>query len=119
MADHDGGTMPYRPLTCPESAHLELIEYLEDPIGTIIVACSRYRGAEPRCPRTCAARLDRGASCHRLGSCEQAVQPACELAGGEPVDDTVVERGAEPEYRTYLEAIGSDHDGTWPHLGDE
>ena len=52
----------YRLLTCPETAHLELVEHLDDPLGTLIVGCSRFRPAcALRCPRTCAARLDRGA----------------------------------------------------------
>jgi hypothetical protein len=54
--------MSYRLLTCPETAHLELIEHLDDALGTLVVACSRFRPpCELQCPRTCAARLDRGA----------------------------------------------------------
>ncbi len=54
--------MSYRLLTCPETAHLELIEHLDDPLGTLIVACTRFRPpCDVNCPRTCAARLDRGA----------------------------------------------------------
>jgi hypothetical protein len=54
--------MTYRLLTCPETAHLELIEHLDDPLGTIITGCSRFRPpCELACPRTCAAQLDRGA----------------------------------------------------------
>ena len=51
----------YRLLTCPETAHLELVEHLDDPLGTLIAGCSRFRPpCELRCPRTCASRLDRG-----------------------------------------------------------
>jgi hypothetical protein len=52
--------MAYRLITCPEIAHLELIEYEDHPCGMLIQACSRFRppGAVT-CPRTCAARLDR------------------------------------------------------------
>ena len=54
--------MTYRLLTCPETAHLELIEHVDCPLGTLILSCSRFRPpCELRCPRTCAARLDRGA----------------------------------------------------------
>ena len=50
----------YRLITCPESAHLELIEYDDTPFGMLVVACSRSKPAcSVNCPRTCAARLDR------------------------------------------------------------
>lgn len=50
----------YRLLTCPETAHLEMIEYEQTPYGVVIAACSRFRPAcAVDCPRTCAARLDR------------------------------------------------------------
>jgi len=51
--------MPTMRVTCPETAHLEAIEYEDDPIGMLIIACSRYYPANVACPRTCAARLDR------------------------------------------------------------
>lgn len=57
--------MAYQLLTCPESAHLELIEYVDDSLGTLVVACSAFRPAcAVECPRTCAARLDQRASRH-------------------------------------------------------
>lgn len=50
----------YRLITCPETAHLEMIEYEQTPYGIVIAACSRFRPAcAVNCPRTCAARLDR------------------------------------------------------------
>jgi hypothetical protein len=50
----------YRLITCPETAHLELIECEETPFGLVIARCSRFRPADAvECPRTCAARLDR------------------------------------------------------------
>lgn len=50
----------YRLITCPETAHLELIEYEHTPYGYVISACSRFRPAcKVGCPRTCAARMDR------------------------------------------------------------
>jgi hypothetical protein len=50
-------------VTCPESAHLELIECEETPFGIVIAGCSSFRGScAGVCPRTCAARLDRRAS---------------------------------------------------------
>ena len=50
----------YRLVTCPDTAHLELIDYEDTPFGMVITACSRFRpSCAVRCPRTCAARLDR------------------------------------------------------------
>ena len=52
-------------VTCPETSHLELIEYEDDPLGMLIDACSRF--GEPCalvCPRTCAARMDTRARIH-------------------------------------------------------
>lgn len=47
-------------VTCPESAHLERIEYDTSPFGMLIRACSGHATTcEAACPRTCAARLDR------------------------------------------------------------
>jgi hypothetical protein len=52
--------MAYQLVTCPETAHLELIEYEQEALGLLIAACSRFRPPSAlRCPRTCAARLDR------------------------------------------------------------
>jgi hypothetical protein len=47
-------------VTCPETAHLEEIDYDEHPLGRLILGCSRFGSRCPlMCPRTCAARLDR------------------------------------------------------------
>lgn len=52
--------MPTRYVTCPETAHLERIEYDEHPYGLLVYACSRFHPAcAVDCPRTCASRLDR------------------------------------------------------------
>jgi len=48
-------------VTCPDSAHLEEIEYEETSCGMVITTCSRYAHGEIRCARECAARLDRRA----------------------------------------------------------
>lgn len=51
--------MAYRLVTCPESAHLELIEYEESPCGMLIVGCSVFRPpCAVDCARICAGRLD-------------------------------------------------------------
>ncbi len=56
---HVDRCMAYRLVTCPESAHLELIEYAETPCGMLILGCSSFRPpCDASCPRTCAARLD-------------------------------------------------------------
>ena len=58
--------MAYQLVTCPESAHLELIELEQDPLGLLVQACSRFRPPHClHCPRTCAARLDRRAALER------------------------------------------------------
>jgi hypothetical protein len=59
-------------LTCPETAHLEMVEYQPHPLGMLIDACTRFRSpCEVECPRTCAARLDRRArSCGEATSVE-------------------------------------------------
>jgi len=50
----------YRLITCPETAHLEVIDFEETPVGCVVSACSRFRPAGAiDCPRTCAARMDR------------------------------------------------------------
>jgi hypothetical protein len=47
-------------VTCPETAHLEQIDYDLHPLGMLIHACTRFEPAcAMRCQRTCAARLDR------------------------------------------------------------
>jgi hypothetical protein len=52
--------MAHRLVTCPETAHLELIECDDSPIGLLILRCTRFDAPCPvECPRTCAARIDR------------------------------------------------------------
>lgn len=54
------GGMAYMLVTCPETAHLELIDYDSHPLGLLIRECSRFRPpCAIHCGRTCAARLDR------------------------------------------------------------
>ncbi len=50
--------MPTMLVTCPESAHLEEIDFDVTPLGMLIRRCSAFRDCVD-CPRTCAARLDR------------------------------------------------------------
>jgi len=53
--------MASRLVTCPETGHLERIEYQIHHLGLLIDACSQFCPADRvDCPRTCAARLDRG-----------------------------------------------------------
>jgi hypothetical protein len=52
--------MAYQLVTCPETAHVELIEHEQDPLGLLILACSRFRPPwDLQCARTCATRMDR------------------------------------------------------------
>ena len=52
--------MATRYVTCPETAHLERIEYDIHSFGTLVTACTRFDPpCSVNCPRTCAARLDR------------------------------------------------------------
>lgn len=47
-------------VTCPESAHLEEIEYDVHPLGLLISSCTGFSPpCSVSCERTCAARLDR------------------------------------------------------------
>lgn len=47
-------------ITCPESAHLEEIEYEQHPLGLLIIGCSQFSpSCAVTCARECAARLDR------------------------------------------------------------
>ena len=52
--------MERKRITCPETAHLELIDLDRSPLGILIAECSRFL---PRCSidcsRVCAARMDR------------------------------------------------------------
>jgi hypothetical protein len=55
-----GAFMASKLVTCPESAHLEQIDYEDHPLGLLITACSRFQPAcAVTCQRTCAAMLDR------------------------------------------------------------
>jgi hypothetical protein len=55
-----GAPMPCKLVTCPESAHLEMIAFDDTPVGVLIDACTKFPlGCEMGCARTCAARLDR------------------------------------------------------------
>jgi hypothetical protein len=87
--------MAYKLLTCPETAHLEMIEYDEHALGMLVLTCSRYRPAcAVACTRTCAARLDQKRLLDRIRAPEIDVQ-ADELDVG---DRTNYERtlGAAP-----------------------
>jgi hypothetical protein len=52
--------MPSIFVTCPETAHLEEIEYEDTPCGMVVTSCSRLSPSNSvTCARTCTARLDR------------------------------------------------------------
>jgi hypothetical protein len=49
-------------VTCPETAHLEQIDFDLHPLGVLIHECSRFSpSCDVRCSRTCAARMDQRA----------------------------------------------------------
>lgn len=59
--------MPTMLVTCPETAHLQEIDYVDDPHGLLIIGCSAWTPECPAsCARTCAARLDRKKQASRL-----------------------------------------------------
>lgn len=52
--------MPLKYVTCPETAHLELLDLDHHPLGTLVNSCSRFLpGCELECTRSCAMLLDR------------------------------------------------------------
>ncbi len=52
----------YKLVTCPETERLELVEYLDTPLGMLIHRCSKFRPVcALNCTRNCAAVLDRRA----------------------------------------------------------
>ena len=52
--------MPSTLVTCPESGHLEDVEYEEDELGMLIASCTADSPpCTVSCARTCAARFDR------------------------------------------------------------
>jgi hypothetical protein len=52
--------VPRKLVTCPETAHLELIDFELHPLGILIRACTRFApSCLPDCERICAARMDR------------------------------------------------------------
>ena len=56
---HFPPSMASKLVTCPDSAHLEMIVYEDTPLGMLVEACTRFDvGCPMSCPRTCAARLD-------------------------------------------------------------
>jgi hypothetical protein len=72
-------------VTCPESAHLEQIEFDASPLGLLILGCSSFEpSCTVGCQRTCAARLDQK---HRRSTDFDEQPTLVELLGlaGQPV----------------------------------
>jgi len=63
----------YRLITCPETAHLEMIDYEDTPFGMVIAGCSRFR---PACAREPVPRGSIGASNRRSGSSSATIRSA-------------------------------------------
>ena len=54
--------VPRKLVTCPETAHLEQLDFDLHPLGILIHTCSRFApSCQVTCARTCAARMDRRA----------------------------------------------------------
>lgn len=87
--------MLFKLVTCPETAHLELITYDDDPLGMLIEGCSRF---EPTCalscPRTCAARLDRRA---RRGDALDAIYEVLDIGDATSVGLDLTALGLQVE----------------------
>jgi hypothetical protein len=78
--------MAVKLITCPESAHLEQIEYMDTPLGLLIHRCSRFEPAcTVSCARECAARLDR----KRRLSEEFDEMPTLDLDVGDDTDEEI------------------------------
>lgn len=84
--------MVRRLVTCPETAHLEEIEYVDSPLGILISECSRLPEGEI-CTRECAALMDRrdhptigrerrSGSLLLASSCLRCVQGSAPAGGG-------------------------------------
>jgi len=51
--------MQRRAITCPTTAHLEVIDYDRTSLGILVESCTRFSPADVRCTRECSRRLDR------------------------------------------------------------
>jgi hypothetical protein len=51
--------MERRALTCPMTAHLEVIDYERTSLGILVEGCTRFSPGDVRCNRECSRRLDR------------------------------------------------------------
>jgi hypothetical protein len=73
-------------ITCPETDHLEVIDFEDTALGIVIASCSRLARGGLQCSRMCAALIDRSAS--------------LEPCGGPWSDDTgIVAIGGMPDAR--------------------
>ncbi|HSJ99838.1 MAG TPA: hypothetical protein VK932_01300 [Kofleriaceae bacterium] len=83
--------MPWKRVTCPETAHLAMIELERHPLGTLIAACSRFApSCVPACSRSCAGLMDRRERLagSRSGSRRQPHEPGEETLASLEVGDT-------------------------------
>lgn len=51
--------MERRAITCPMTAHLEVIDYERTSLGILVDRCTRFSPGDVRCTRECSRRLDR------------------------------------------------------------
>lgn len=53
----------FKIVRCPETGLLELVDYLETPLGALLHRCTRFRPVcAMKCTRGCAAELDKATS---------------------------------------------------------
>jgi hypothetical protein len=50
--------MERRAITCPHTAHLEVIDHERSPLGMLVTGCTRFAPGDVRCNRECARRFD-------------------------------------------------------------
>jgi hypothetical protein len=54
----DGGLMERKAVTCPQTAHLEVIDYERTSLGMLLTECSGFAPGVVCCNRECARRFD-------------------------------------------------------------
>lgn len=101
--------MERKAITCPRSAHFEVIDYERTPLGILVTGCTRFPLGDVTCTCECARRLDRSDRANNADPTERVLvvyagsrEPADAVAHALRADDFTVEladaslRGAPP-----------------------